>query len=265
MKQAGRFANAVLLLSIASIAMICSTKMAAQMTERTLNCTPTPDSNRIKCETIYQPAVSGGGNWFGPYWDAVSMTPDGYKIESASLEVGGPGAPRRCIVDLNSPVVPVDAEEARLRAEQHVAWLPGNHDSQNKGHQNGNGGADAVCYIAERTDQRVYFRYAIRGIPAHSTSGTDKIPGVGTFPKWSYVSDQQVAEGAQLTAVFVKIAPPAPVWPQAHKVVKGESLTLIAKATYGKPNWWKIYAANKGKIGDADEIFPGEDLTLPAP
>src|SRR5579863_7640247 len=84
MFRAGLFAKAVLLLSIASIAMICSTKMAAQMKERTLTCTPL-NSDRMKCVTTFEPAVSGGGDWFGPYWDAVSMTPDGYKIESASL------------------------------------------------------------------------------------------------------------------------------------------------------------------------------------
>src|SRR5579863_1859078 len=233
MFRAGLFAKAVLLLSIASIAMICSTKMAAQMKERTLTCTPL-NSDRMKCVTTFEPAVSGGGDWFGPYWDAVSMTPDGYKIESASLDVGGPKAPHRCVVDLNSPIAPRDTDAARLG----VAWLPGNPDTQWKNHPDSNGvwsnhqytnGAWSICYIAQQTDQRVYFRYAIQGIKGHSVAGIEPIKFTPfKVPYWYTTGNQQIAEAAELTAVFVKIAPPAPVWPQAHKVVKGESLTLIA-------------------------------------
>jgi hypothetical protein len=80
---------------------------------------------------------------------------------------------------------------------------------------------------------------------------------VATFKNWS--GDR--ARNATLKVIGTK--PPA--WPQAHTVVKGENLSKIAQAAYGKQNWPKIYQANKLKIEDADLIFPGQEFTLPAP
>jgi LysM domain len=240
--------------------MVIVPKADSQAVPHNMTCT-TPDPNHMRCVTTFEPAVSGGGKMFGPWWDADSMAPEGYKVEAASLDVGGPGAPHRCIVNLNSPMAPPDTEAARL----HVAWRPGNPDTQWTGHQYGNG-AWSVCYIAQRTDQRVYFRYAIQGFEGHSVFGFEKIKYTPwTFPYYYTVVNQQIAEAAQLVAVYVKIPPPAPTWPQAHKVVNGENLTTIAKAFYGNEDWLKIYKANKGKIGDADAIFPGQELIIPAP
>lgn len=61
--------------------------------------------------------------------------------------------------------------------------------------------------------------------------------------------------------------PPAPVPPAPdtrHVVVKGESLSKIAKHYYGDPNKWPIiFEANRDKIKDPDLIHPGQELRIP--
>jgi hypothetical protein len=61
--------------------------------------------------------------------------------------------------------------------------------------------------------------------------------------------------------------PPAPGPPTAtiYTVVRGDSLSKIAKKFYGNANLWhKIYAANKAVIGsNPNLILPGQKLTIP--
>lgn len=68
-------------------------------------------------------------------------------------------------------------------------------------------------------------------------------------------------------------APPAPLAPQpdvtigsgkTYVVVKGDSLSKIAKREYGDANKWRtIYEANKDRIKDPDLIYPGQELKVP--
>jgi nucleoid-associated protein YgaU len=47
-------------------------------------------------------------------------------------------------------------------------------------------------------------------------------------------------------------------------VVKGDSLSKIAKREYGDANKWRmIYEANKDLIKDPDLIYPGQSLRIP--
>lgn len=51
---------------------------------------------------------------------------------------------------------------------------------------------------------------------------------------------------------------------QSYTVVKGDSLSKIAKQVYGKASLWpKIYEANRDHIKDPDLIYPGQVLRLP--
>ena len=51
---------------------------------------------------------------------------------------------------------------------------------------------------------------------------------------------------------------------KTYTVVKGDSLSKIAKRVYGKASMWKvIYEANRDQIKDPDLIFPGQLLRLP--
>ena len=51
---------------------------------------------------------------------------------------------------------------------------------------------------------------------------------------------------------------------RTYTVVKGDSLSKIAKHQYGDANKWrKIYEANKDVIDNPDLIEPGQDLIIP--
>ena len=51
---------------------------------------------------------------------------------------------------------------------------------------------------------------------------------------------------------------------QRYTVVKGDSLSKIAKRVYGDANkWHTIFDANRDKISNPDLIHPGQVLTLP--
>jgi nucleoid-associated protein YgaU len=66
-------------------------------------------------------------------------------------------------------------------------------------------------------------------------------------------------------------APPATTDPIAgsgarrtYTVVKGDSLSRIAKREYGDANKWRtIYEANRDLIKDPDLIYPGQLLSVP--
>lgn len=51
---------------------------------------------------------------------------------------------------------------------------------------------------------------------------------------------------------------------RSYVVVKGDSLSEIAKREYGDPQAWRrIYDANRDLIKDPDLIYPGQTLHLP--
>lgn len=51
---------------------------------------------------------------------------------------------------------------------------------------------------------------------------------------------------------------------RTYVVVKGDSLSAIAKREYGEAQEWRrIYDANRDIIKDPDLIYPGQTLRLP--
>ena len=55
-------------------------------------------------------------------------------------------------------------------------------------------------------------------------------------------------------------APPG----RSYTVVKGDSLSKIAKHLYGDAQQWrKIYEANRDQIKNPDLIYPGQTFTIP--
>jgi nucleoid-associated protein YgaU len=51
---------------------------------------------------------------------------------------------------------------------------------------------------------------------------------------------------------------------RTYVVVKGDSLSKIAKREYGDlKEWHRIYEANRDVIKDPDLIYPGQTLRLP--
>ena len=50
-----------------------------------------------------------------------------------------------------------------------------------------------------------------------------------------------------------------------HTVVRGDTLSAIAKACYGNANaYMKIFEANKPMLSDPNKIYPGQVLRIPA-
>jgi nucleoid-associated protein YgaU len=66
-----------------------------------------------------------------------------------------------------------------------------------------------------------------------------------------------VQSGVQSTAPVVSA--------KTYTVVKGDSLSKIAKHVYGNANRWRqIFDANRDQLDDPDLIKPGQILKLPA-
>lgn len=52
---------------------------------------------------------------------------------------------------------------------------------------------------------------------------------------------------------------------RSYTVQKGDTLSHIAKAHYGKASQWqRIFAANRDQLDDPDRIRPGQVLRIPA-
>jgi nucleoid-associated protein YgaU len=67
-----------------------------------------------------------------------------------------------------------------------------------------------------------------------------------------------VQSGASSTAPAAKVY-------ETYVVVKGDSLSKIAKRVYGRANDWKrIFEANTDILKDPNKIFPGQKLKIPA-
>lgn len=80
-------------------------------------------------------------------------------------------------------------------------------------------------------------------------------------------ADKKVPDFSDVRSGSSSTAPgstPASTSRRTYTVVAGDSLSKIAKRTYGDANRWRaIYELNKDIIKNPDLIFPGQVLTLP--
>jgi nucleoid-associated protein YgaU len=78
-------------------------------------------------------------------------------------------------------------------------------------------------------------------------------------PKSTQADFSDVEGGSSSTA------PPPSAAEQTYTVVKGDSLSKIAKRVYGDAQQWrKIYEANKDQIKNPDLIHPGQTFRIPS-
>lgn len=79
------------------------------------------------------------------------------------------------------------------------------------------------------------------------------------------MADKPKADFSDVTAGGSSTAPaPAAGAPRTYTVVKGDTLSRIAKQFYGDANKWrKIFAANGDTITNPDLIHPGQILKIP--
>ncbi|HEX6107138.1 MAG TPA: LysM peptidoglycan-binding domain-containing protein [Gemmatimonadales bacterium] len=79
-------------------------------------------------------------------------------------------------------------------------------------------------------------------------------------PKKPKADFSDVESGSSSTAPE---APP-PAAERTYTVVKGDSLSKIAKRYYGDAQQWRrIYEANRDQIKDPDLIHPGQTFRIP--
>lgn len=74
-----------------------------------------------------------------------------------------------------------------------------------------------------------------------------------------------VRSGGSSTAPAVAPQPTSTISAgKTYVVVKGDSLSKIAKREYGDANKWRtIHEANKDVVSDPDLIYPGQVLKIP--
>jgi len=73
------------------------------------------------------------------------------------------------------------------------------------------------------------------------------------------------APKADFSNVQSSVTSTAPGAAQTYTVVKGDSLSKIAKHFYGNANrWHDIFDANRDQISNPDLIQPGQVLKIPA-
>jgi nucleoid-associated protein YgaU len=80
-------------------------------------------------------------------------------------------------------------------------------------------------------------------------------------------STARVVPKADFSDVVGGVESTAPIVPekmQTYTVVKGDTLSAIAKHHYGKASrWHDIFEANRDLLKDPDHIYPGQILKLP--
>lgn len=80
-------------------------------------------------------------------------------------------------------------------------------------------------------------------------------------------ADKKVPDFSDVRSGSSSSAPssrPASASRRTYTVVAGDSLSKIAKRTYGDANRWRaIYELNKDIIKNPDLIYPGQVFTLP--
>lgn len=91
----------------------------------------------------------------------------------------------------------------------------------------------------------------ISGVAATQADREKAIIAVGNVQDVAQVVDH----------IEVKVAEPESTM---YTVKSGDTLSAIAKAHYGAPDYMKIFEANKPMLSDPNKIYPGQVLRIPA-
>ena len=107
---------------------------------------------------------------------------------------------------------------------------------------------------AEERDGKLYFRGTVQ-----SQDEANKIwDAIKTVPTWR---DDIIADIKPLNTAP---AAPAPAAQATYTVKAGDTLSKIAKELLGNASaYTKIFEANRDRMNDPDQIFPGQQLLIP--
>lgn len=112
--------------------------------------------------------------------------------------------------------------------------------------------------------------------PASLSLHPDRKPGTGSTPgKADFSNVRSAVDSTEAAAApradFGNVqssvsSTETTVGDTSYTVQKGDTLSHIAKAQYGKASQWqRIFDANRDQLDDPDRIQPGQVLKIPAP
>ena len=97
-----------------------------------------------------------------------------------------------------------------------------------------------------------------------ATSGVVTLSGNAPSQEASEKASLAAGNVANVTQVDNKLVAPAVDPAQYHDVVRGDTLSAIAKKYYGDANKYNaIFEANKPMLSHPDKIYPGQKLRIP--
>ena len=107
----------------------------------------------------------------------------------------------------------------------------------------------------------------LSGLSVAFDGATGKVVMDGLAPDQEAAEKAGLAAGnvASVSSVDNNLQYPAGTASQYHDVVRGDTLSAIAKQYYGDANkYMVIFEANKPMLSHPDKIYPGQKLRIPA-
>lgn len=121
--------------------------------------------------------------------------------------------------------------------------------------------ADAIkAYIEQQN-------LGLSGLTVAFDGATGKVTLGGSAPSQEAAEKAGLSAGNvdSVSAVDNNLQYPAGTASQYHDVVRGDTLSAIAKKYYGDANKYPvIFEANKPMLSDPNKIYPGQKLRIPA-
>lgn len=97
-----------------------------------------------------------------------------------------------------------------------------------------------------------------------AATGTVTLSGGAPSLEASEKASLAAGNVANVTQVDNRLSAPAADAAQYHDVVRGDTLSAIAKKYYGDANKYnQIFEANKPMLSNPDKIYPGQKLRIP--
>ena len=107
----------------------------------------------------------------------------------------------------------------------------------------------------------------LSGLTVAFDGATGKVTLGGSAPSQEAAEKAGLSAGNvdSVSAVDNNLQYPAGTASQYHDVVRGDTLSAIAKKYYGDANKYPvIFEANKPMLSDPNKIYPGQKLRIPA-
>lgn len=125
----------------------------------------------------------------------------------------------------------------------------------------GKAAADAIgAYIAKQN-------LGLSNVQVSFDAASGKVTLAGSAPSQDAAEKAGLAAGnvENVSSVDNQLQFPAGKESQYHDVVRGDTLSAIAKKYYGDANkYGVIFEANKPMLSDPNKIYPGQKLRIPA-